>query len=271
MADNRSIGIFDSGLGGLTVAKEIIKQMPNENIVYFGDSGRVPYGTKSRETVRKYAKEDEQFLLKHNVKIIVAACGTVSSVASDTASELPVPFFEVISHAASAAVKATKNKKIGVIGTSVTIQSHSHKNAILKDMPDALIYEKACPLFVPLVEEGWYTEGDPSTVATVEKYLCNMKSEGVDTLILGCTHFPLLSRVISQYMGDGVTLINAGISVAGAVKNYLVNNGLENSKNNIANHEFFVSDKPASFGKTASILLGEEIKGEDVTLISLGK
>ena len=151
---NRSIGIFDSGLGGLTVMKEIVKLLPDENIVYFGDTGRVPYGTRSRETIKKYAKEDARFLLSKNVKAIVAACGTVSAVAADTAEMLPVPFFEMITPAVNAAIKATKNNKIGIIGTPATIKSEEHKKRISAIKPDAKIYAVPCPLFVPLVEEG---------------------------------------------------------------------------------------------------------------------
>ena len=155
MADERAIGIFDSGLGGLTVAREIMKKLPKENIVYFGDTGRVPYGTRSTETIIKYTRQDERFLLSQDVKLIVAACGTVSSVAADTAKELPVPFIEVVSHSVNAALKATKNKKIGILATAATINSGSHKKRILEKMPDAFVVENSGTLLVPLVEEGW--------------------------------------------------------------------------------------------------------------------
>ena len=160
MADNRAIGIFDSGLGGLTVAREIIKMLPNENIVYFGDTGRVPYGTKGRDTIIKYALQDERFLLSHDVKLIVAACGTVSSVAADTALQLPVPFVEVVSHSVKAAVRATKTKKIGILATSATINSGAHKKQILELLPDAQVTEASGTLLVSLVEEGWTGSDD---------------------------------------------------------------------------------------------------------------
>lgn len=269
MADQRAIGIFDSGLGGLTVAREIIKQLPFEDIVYFGDTGRVPYGTKSNETIRKYAVEDERFLLNNNVKLIVAACGTVSSVASDTALTLPVPFFEVVSHAASAAVKATKNKKIGVIGTSATINSQQHKKQILNLMPEAEVITCSCTMFVPLVEEGWYSEEDIVVIETVRRYLTPMIEAGIDTLILGCTHFPILSRAISKVLGEGVTLINSGIEVAMAVSECLRQHDLLTDSENLGNHKFYVSDKPDSFKRIASTLLGEEIDDNKLEQVSL--
>ena len=210
MPDNRAIGVFDSGLGGLTVVKEIIKQLPEENIVYFGDTGRVPYGPRSRDTIRKYAIEDERFLLSHNVKLIVAACGTVSSVAADTADILPVPFVEVVSHSVKAAVVATKNRKIGILGTAATVNSGAHKKQILSLLPDATVVQNSASLFVPLVEEGWYGANDPVVLNTVERYLEPLLSAGIDTLILGCTHYPVLSGAISKIAGDGVKLINMG-------------------------------------------------------------
>ena len=169
MADSRAIGVFDSGLGGLTVVRELIRRNPCEDIVYFGDTGRVPYGTRSHETIKKYAAEDERFLLKHNVKLIIAACGTVSSVAADTAVSLPVPFFEMVTHAARAAVNATRNRKIGVIGTAATVLSGSHKKEILKLLPDAKVTAESCPLFVPLVENGHFDT--PVAKLVIEEYL----------------------------------------------------------------------------------------------------
>ena len=268
MADKRAIGVFDSGLGGLTVVKELIKELPNENIVYFGDTGRVPYGTRSVETIRKYAKEDQKFLLKNNVKLIVAACGTVSSVASDTALDLPVPYFEVVSHASLSAVNATKNGKIGVIGTNATVKSEQHKKHILKVKPDAQVLTVSCPLFVPLVEEGWYSADDVVVTETVARYLKTIFEFGADTLILGCTHYPVLSKAISKVMGDKVTLINAGTSTALAVKKYLVENNMENDDTN-ANHQFFVSDKPDSFRRQASVLLGRDIDETKVKKVDI--
>ena len=268
MSDNRTIGIFDSGLGGLTVASEIIRLLPNENIVYFGDTGRVPYGTRSRETIRRYAVEDEQFLLSQNVKLIVAACGTVSSVAADTGANLPVPFIEVVSHSVKAAVRATKNKKIGVLATAATIRSGAHKKQILDLLPDATVIESSGTLLVPLVEEGWTGVDDTVVIETLERYLKPMKQVGVDTVILGCTHFPVLTAAISRVMGEGVTPINMGTATALAAAELLEQTNALNDEET-CEHRFFVSDKTASFNKTAEILLGEEIVDDRVALVEL--
>ena len=256
MADNRAIGIFDSGLGGLTVVREIIKLLPNENIVYFGDTGRVPYGTRSRETIKKYALQDERFLLSHNVKLIVAACGTVSSVAADTANSLPVPFVEVVSHSVCAAVNATKNGKIGILATSATISSGEHKKQILKALPTAQVVESAGTLLVPIVEEGWINADDTVAFETLKRYLAPMIEAGIDTLILGCTHFPVLTDIIAKILGSKVTLINMGVSTANAVKEMLKTSDKLNDGTIATTHKFYVSDKTESFEKTANILIG---------------
>ena len=272
MSDKRAIGVFDSGLGGLTVAKELRRVLPAEDIIYFGDTGRVPYGTRSRETIRKYAAQDERFLLTHNVKTIIAACGTVSSVASDLASDLPVPYFEVVSHAAKAAVKATENKIIGVIGTAATINSGQHKKIIKELLPDADVIASSCSMFVPLVEEGWYSADDIVVTETVRRYLEPIVKSGADTLILGCTHYPVLSDAIRKIVGNDMKLINAGITTAEAVKNYLTENDLLNKSAKEGTTRFYVSDKPDSFRKIASVLIDSEIddgKVEQVNISSL--
>lgn len=258
MADNRPIGVFDSGLGGLTVAREIKRLLPCEDIVYFGDTGRVPYGTRSDDTVRRYAVEDEAFLLSQNVKMIVAACGTVSSVAYMTGESLPVPFVEVITPAGEAAVKATVNKKIGVIGTPVTIKSRAHEKAVLKLLPDATVSANACPLFVPLVEEGWIFENDIVVKETALRYLTPIIESGVDTLIMGCTHYPVLKNVISSLMGNNVTLIDPGTATAEKVKEYLCSTE-KASKNEKGVCRYYVSDRVDTFSKIAATLLGEDI------------
>ncbi len=271
MSDNRAIGIFDSGLGGLTVAREIIKLLPQENIVYFGDTGRVPYGTRSRDTIKKYALQDEKFLLSHDVKLIVAACGTVSSVAADTSQVLPVPFVEVVSHSVHSAVKATKNNKIGILATSATINSGAHKKQILELLPTAQVVESSGTLLVPIVEEGWTAADDTVALETLKRYLAPMIEAGVDTLVLGCTHFPVLSDTIAKILGDKVTLINMGISTAEAVKQMLEeSNGLNDGKKE-ATHQFYVSDKTASFEKTANILLGDYNKDFNVEQVDIEK
>ncbi|MBR6533242.1 MAG: glutamate racemase [Clostridia bacterium] len=267
MADKRPIGVFDSGLGGLTVVKEIIKELPFEDIIYFGDTGRVPYGTRSVETIKKYARQDEKFLLSQDVKLIIAACGTVSSVAGDTAKELPVPFFEVVSHASRQAVNESKNGKIAVIGTNATVKSGQHKAEILKINPNAEVITVACPLFVPLVEEGWYKGDDIIVLETVKRYLQPIIEFGADTLILGCTHYPVLSEAIKKVLGDGVVLINAGTEVAKAVAKYLKDNSLDNQNGGEA--EFFVSDKPDFFKEQASVLLECEIDENKVQKVDI--
>ncbi len=264
MADSRAIGVFDSGLGGLTVVKELSAALPNENIVYFGDTGRVPYGTRSREVIRRYTLEDEAFLLKKNVKLIIAACGTVSSVAADTAMDLPVPFFEVVTHAAKEAVMVTENGKIGVIGTAATINSESHAKAIYKLMPSAQITAQACSLFVPLVENGWYKEDDLVVTETVRRYLTPIIEAGCDTLILGCTHYPILTDAIKKVLGNKVKLINVGAPLSKALKEFLIANSLENDGSVKAKQSFYVTDMASSFKRIASSLLGEEIDDNNV-------
>ena len=258
MSDNRPIGVFVSGLGGLTVVREIKRLLPNENIVYFGDTGRVPYGTRSNDIVRKYAREDEAFLLSQNVKMIIAACGTVSSVAYMTAKELPVPFLEVVTPAAKAACDATKNGRIGVIGTPVTVKSRSHARAILRILPDSLIVANSCPLFVPLVEEGWISADDSVTTCVAERYLAPLKEGEVDTLIMGCTHYPALRQTIAKVMGEEVTLIDPGTATAEMVKEHLEQNDMLNQGGGEC--KYFVSDRPDAFSKTAEILMGESIE-----------
>lgn len=261
--DNRPIGVFDSGLGGLSVVKELKRVLPNENIVYFGDTGRIPYGTKSPETVIKYARQDEQFLLNFDVKVIIAACGTVSSVASFTGDELPVPFIEVVTPTAKEAVRVTKNGKVGVLGTNTTVNSGSYKNKMLELRPDIKVVQVACPLFVQLVESGWIERDDEVTIATAKRYLKPLLDEGVDTVILGCTHFPAIKDIIADICGEGVTLINSGEQAALEAADYLKQNGL---LGNGGVAEYYVSDRPQSFAQTAEILLGSELSGKVMTI-----
>ena len=271
MADNRPIGVFDSGLGGLTVLSEISKILPNENIVYFGDVGRVPYGNKSVDIIKLYANQAEKFLLTHDVKYIVAACGTVSSVAEPNADDLPVPFMGVVKTAVREAVETTKSGKIGVIGTEATITNGAHKREILKLLPEAKVYEKACPLFVPLVEEGIFSLTDRIAVETAERYLLKMVEEGIDTLILGCTHYPLLSDVIRQVVGENVRLVNMGVSTAATLKAELEKNDMLRISEEKPYQNFFASDKTAAFSRVAKILLGKELCDKDLTVVDVSK
>lgn len=269
LSDNRAIGVFDSGIGGITVAKEIMKLLPRESIVYFGDTGRVPYGTKSSETIKKYALQDERFLLKNNVKLIVAACGTVSSVAYDTAKQLPVPFIEVVSHSVKAAVKATKNKKIGILATNATIKSGAHKKQILSALPGAEVVETAASLLVPIVEEGWTDKDNIVAREAVKTYLAPMIERGVDTVILGCTHFPVLWDMISEALGKNVTLINMGTATAQAVKDLLYSTNALCCGDNIPKHRFYVSDETEAFAETAQKLIGCKLDKELIEQVDI--
>ncbi|MBP3414857.1 MAG: glutamate racemase [Clostridia bacterium] len=258
--DRSPIGVFDSGLGGLTVVRELEKLLPNEDIVYFGDTARVPYGSRSRETILRYAQQDMNFLLSKNVKMIIAACGTVSSVYGNGES-LSVPYTGVVKPAAAAAVKATKNAKIGITGTQATIASRSYAKEIGRELCDAKLFEKACSLFVPLVENGFVDPQDPLPEMVVRRYLEYMLEEGIDTLILGCTHFPILAPIISKVMGDGVTLIDPGAETARFAADMLKERGLLSDSQNKGSHSFFVSDRTEGFSAVAGTFLGEDISG----------
>ncbi|MBQ9516022.1 MAG: glutamate racemase [Ruminococcus sp.] len=256
---NEAIGVFDSGLGGLTAVREILETMPNENIVYFGDTGRVPYGSKSNETISKYAIQDARFLKKMGVKMIVAACGTVSSVAPDLTEELGMPYTGVVYPTCYTAVRTTKNGRIGVIGTAATIASHSYKNRIREKHPEYTVVEQACPLYVPLVENGMTDPDDEIVRLVVKRYMAVMKENDVDTIILGCTHYPLLSEAIRREMGDGVTLIDSGKETAIYTKKILEENGLLRTDSGETEARFFVSDTPADFEKYAGLFLRRNI------------
>lgn len=263
--DNRPIGVFDSGLGGLSVIKELNRVLPDENIIYFGDTGRVPYGMKSVETVARYAAEDEKFLLSHGVKMIIAACGTVSSVSKTFPPDLPVPFIEVVSPASRAAVNATENGKIGVLATAATVSSNSYVNEMRRIKPNIDVMQTACPLFVQLVESGWIGRHDEVTVATAKRYLTPMAEHGVDTVILGCTHFPAIREIIGDVFGDGVTLINSGEQAALDAAEFLKSHDMLGTG---GSRSFYVTDRVQMFAVTANTLLGSEIDG-NIELVSL--
>ncbi len=257
---NRSnpIGIFDSGIGGLTVVKRISANLPNENIIYFGDTARVPYGSKSNSTVIEYSIQDANFLIRKNVKLIVVACNTASSAALNALREhFEIPIIGMIEPGAKIALETTKNEKIGVIGTNATINNKAYSNELLKIDPKAKIVEKACPLFVPLAEEGWLDH--KATYAAAEEYLAELKSEKVDTLILGCTHYPILSKVIQDVMGHDVKLIDSGTAASKIVEDYLNGRNLRNPSNNIGINEYYVSDLPIKFKEVAERFLGRKV------------
>ena len=266
--DNRPIGVFDSGLGGLTAVRRLQEILPNEDIIYFGDTGRVPYGTRSEQTIRNYAQEDCQFLLDKNVKFIIAACGTVSSVAPDILATLPVPAIGVVQATANAAVKATENKRVGIIGTAATVRSRSFEKAMLELDAALTVTALACPMFVSIVENGWIDPNDEVAVATVRRYMAPFKTAAVDTLILGCTHFPLLAPIIQRELGDSVTLIDSGEVTARRCAAVLSERDALAQNN--GGCRFFVSDQPEGFTVTAEIFLGRDVR-EEVEMVSLQK
>jgi glutamate racemase len=255
---DKSIGVFDSGIGGLTVVKRFLSSLPNENIIYFGDTARVPYGSKSNSTVIEYSLQDARFLINKNVKAIVVACNTASSVAIDEIKKIfEVPVIGMIGPGSKAAIKKTKNKKIGVIGTRATISNSAYSKR-LKSYDDSLeIFEKACPLFVPLAEEGWIHH--EATYKIAEEYLSELREKEIDTLILGCTHYPLLSDVIQEVIGKGVKLIDSGVASAEVVKEELKKGNLLSNSKVKGKSEFYVSDIPAKFKEIAELFLGEPI------------
>ncbi len=258
MSDN-PIGVFDSGLGGLTAVKELTKVLPNEDIIYFGDTSRVPYGNRSKETIKRYAMQDAYFLLSKNVKMIIAACGTVSSVAVELDEELPVPFTGVVKPTALAAVKATKNGRIGVIGTTATINSNSYQKEIQKQNKDLYVISQDCPLFVPLVENGFISKDDEIVRLIIERYLKKLKDEKVDTIILGCTHYPIIKNAISYVMGDNITLIDSGKETACFSAEIIKGLGLQTEKSTKGNCHFYVSDTTEGFSKNAELFLGTNV------------
>lgn len=256
----RPIGVFDSGLGGLTALKELERLLPDEDIVYFGDTGRVPYGTKGREVIKKYAVQDMRFLRGFDCKAVIIACGTVSSVAfGEVAAVSDIPVVGVVEPAARAAVNATKNGRIGVIATSATVKSGSYEKAIKKIKPDAFLKSKACPLFVPLVENGYFARGNKVAELVAREYLEEFSGSEVDTLILGCTHYPLLRGIIQDIFPD-VTLIDSGGETAKAAVSILKQNGLFGGGN--GERHFFVSDRTDDFARLAGIFLEHPVTSE---------
>ncbi len=260
--DVRPIGVFDSGMGGLTAVRQLMRLLPGENIIYFGDTGRVPYGGRSVETIVRYARQDVAFLRSFDLKAIVIACGTVSTTALDVLkSENAIPILGVVSPAAEAAAKATKTGSIGVIGTKATIRSGAYEAQIHALLPKAQLTAKACPLLVPLVEDGRVRRGDLVTERVVEEYLAPVKAQGVDTLVLGCTHYPLLREVIADYMGAGVALIDTGEEAARAIAALLREQSRLNETAESGERRYYASDSAEDFAATASLYLGSDISG----------
>ena len=271
--DNRPIGIFDSGLGGLTAVRELHSLLPREEIVYFGDTGRVPYGTRSPETIRKYAQQDIAFLLSKHVKMVLAACGTVSSLADTFRHTVPVPFTGVVEPASRAAAQATRNRRVGVIATTATIRSHCYRQTLQRLDPAIQVVEQDCPLFVPLVENGFLDPGDPIPYMTAQRYLRPLQESGIDTLILGCTHYPLLRPILADIMGAGVALIDSGQETASFTSMLLQQEGLLCGEERDGTCSFFVSDRVEGFSQAARLFLGGEAdpRVQYVDLDSFGK
>jgi len=252
------IGVFDSGIGGLTVLHGIIQALPKENTVYLGDTARAPYGTKSVETVLRYSYENSEFLIEKGVKVVVVACNTSTAIAlAPLKSRLSLPVVGVIEPGVRRAIKSTKNKKVGVIGTEATIQSGAYTHALKAVDANVEVYSRACPLFVPLVEEGW-TDNEVVDM-TAKAYLQGFKQSGIDTLILGCTHYPLLKKAIRKFLGRGVRLVDSAEETAKEVEAVLKENS-HTRKNGKGAHSFFVTDAPERFIKVGRRFLGEKVE-----------
>ncbi|MDR2427552.1 MAG: glutamate racemase [Endomicrobium sp.] len=260
LSNNNPIGIFDSGFGGLTVMSAINKVLPSENLIYFGDTAHVPYGTKSQNAILKFSKEITSFLIKNRVKLIVVACNTASALALPVLEKtLKVPIIGVIAPGAKAAIDASKNFRIGIIGTEGTIGSKSYPKAINK-LAKAKIYQQACPLLVPLVEEGWIDE--EITERTVKKYIKPLLAKKIDTLVLGCTHYPLLRKTLERNLDKNIILVDPATSTALEVKRILDKKSLLASKNGKKYLKFYVSDNPEKFKK-----IGRRFFSKNITTI----
>lgn len=256
--DDRAIGVFDSGIGGLTVVKEIMKILPNEDIIYFGDTARVPYGNKSTETITKFSFQNTRFLISKDVKAIVVACNTASALSLERLQrEFAIPIIGVIEPGAEMAVSTTLNNRIGIIGTEGTIGSKAYEKAIKKLNSNAQLFGYPCPLFVPIVEEGWADTEISYLIA--QEYLKPLKKLDIDTLVMGCTHYPLLTDVVGRVMGKNVKLVNPAEATAIKLKNILHENHIESSKNKEAIYQYYVSDNPGRFSRVGGNFLNSDI------------
>lgn len=261
MDRNAPIGVFDSGVGGLTVAREIMRQMPEERMVYFGDTARVPYGNKSQETVIRYSRQIIRFLQTQNVKAIVIACNTATACALEAVEkDLDIPIIGVIKAGAKAAVEATKNGKIGIIGTEATVRSGVYTEIMYEMNPAIEVTGKACPLFVPLVEEGLLHDSVTDEIAS--RYMSSLKSKYIDTLVMGCTHYPLLRSTLKRIMGEDVSLINPAYETALELKELLEKNNMMCIPGAVPGeqHRFFVSDMAEKFTDFATSILPQDVK-----------
>lgn len=262
------IGVFDSGIGGLTVVSAIMDALPNERVVYVGDTARVPYGPKSPETVIRYSQQIEHWLLEQQVKAIVIACNTATAHALETLQrESPVPVVGVVQPGARAAVQATRNGHIGVIGTAGTINSGAYHRAIAALSPDATVVGIACPLFVPLVEEGWLDH--PASRLIAESYLLPLRTDHIDTLVLGCTHYPLLKPIIREMVGDDVVLVDSAAETAHALRDVLRERGLDASAGRVGvPHRFIATDAPETFRRVGQRFIGPALNDVETTVFA---
>ena len=259
--DMRPIGVFDSGLGGLTAVRSLRQILPEENLIYFGDTARVPYGGRSKETLLKYARQDVRFLRSSDIKAILIACGTVSTTSLETLQgENDLPIVGVVEPTCRRALLVTKNKKVGIIATLASIRSGAYEATLKRLDPEVDVIGKACPLFVPLVEEGRFQRGDIVIETVAREYLEPLKELGIDTLILGCTHYPLLTEIVAEIMGPDVTLVSAGEESAFELKRLLKANGLRADESREGEAEFFVSDRAEDFERIASVFLQEDLR-----------
>lgn len=259
--DNRPIGVFDSGLGGLTAVRSLRKILPEEDLIYFGDTSRVPYGGRSRETILKYARQDVRFLRSFDLKAILIACGTVSTTSLPTLeAENDLPMVGVVEPTCARAAMITKNKKVGMIATQASVRAGSYKKCLADIDPEIEVFTKPCPLFVPLVENGRFHPGDSVIETVASEYLEPLRRLGIDTLILGCTHYPLLSEIISGIMGPGVELVSAGEESAFELKRMLKEHNLRADDQRQGDAIYYVSDRVESFEETASWFLQEDLR-----------
>jgi len=260
--DNRPIGVFDSGLGGLTSVKELASLLPGEDLVYFGDTARIPYGGRSADTIIRYGKEDIDFLLQNGVKAILCACGTVSSTLPQTLTDaLPVPYVGVVAASSAAAVAASRSGNIGLIATAASVRSGSYERHIAALAPQAKVTSNACPLLVPLIENGYVRRGDPITTAFVREYLAPILAAGVDTLILGCTHYPIIADTIADVAGSDVSLVNSGSEGAKALCSLLRENDLLCGKPTGGSIDLYISDSGENFAEIGGLFLGKDVHG----------
>ena len=262
------VGVFDSGVSGLTVAREISRQLPEENIVYFGDTARVPYGSKSQNTIIRFSEQIIRFLKTKQVKAIVIACNTASALALDAVrDEFDIPIMGVVIPGARAAVEATKNRHVGVVGTDATVQSGMYTKVIREMAPDITVIEKACPLFVPLVEEGF--KEHVVTQEIIEYYLESMKHTDIDAMILGCTHYPLIRSKIREYMGDRIQIVNPAYETAMDLKKMLEERGMANDgrTEQHSRYSFYVSDAAEKFRRFANTVMPFDVPTTNVVNI----